>query len=120
MPSIIGSKSCCAVNNRPAPTCAGTLALLCSSFGGSFSLLGSGVLPDPCSGRPGAAATYSNSNFNKRSGTAGYGADLAYIHHAGFADFAVNAAPWLRAELTRGGIRKGLVVDLGCGSGVWA
>src|SRR5262245_2693017 len=50
----------------------------------------------------------------------GYGADLAYIHHAGFADFAVNAAPWLRAELTRGGIRKGLVVDLGCGSGVWA
>src|SRR5262245_2075091 len=26
MPSIIGSKSCCAVNNRPAPTCAGTLA----------------------------------------------------------------------------------------------
>jgi len=51
---------------------------------------------------------------------AGYQADLAYIHHAGFADFSANAAPWLLATLRRSGIRNGLIVDVGCGSGVWA
>ncbi|MFZ0887606.1 MAG: class I SAM-dependent methyltransferase [Candidatus Binataceae bacterium] len=51
---------------------------------------------------------------------AGYEQDLAYIHHAGFADFSAKAAPWLLAMMRRCGIRNGLVVDLGCGSGVWA
>ena len=50
----------------------------------------------------------------------GYGSDLAYIHDAGFGDFARKAAPGLLAILRRAAIRSGLVVDLGCGSGIWA
>jgi SAM-dependent methyltransferase len=50
----------------------------------------------------------------------GYREDLAYIHDAGFTDFARNAAPGLLGILKRHGIREGLVVDLGCGSGRWA
>jgi SAM-dependent methyltransferase len=50
----------------------------------------------------------------------GYRSDLAYIHDAGFGDFARKAAPGLLAILRRAGIRSGLVVDLGCGSGIWA
>jgi len=50
----------------------------------------------------------------------GYGADLAYIHDAGFGDFARKSAPGLLAILRQAGIRGGLVVDLGCGSGIWA
>jgi SAM-dependent methyltransferase len=50
----------------------------------------------------------------------GYQSDLAYIHDAGFGDFARKAAPGLLAVLRRAGIRSGLVVDLGCGSGIWA
>lgn len=49
-----------------------------------------------------------------------YESDVAYIHHAGFGDFARNAAPGLLTILRRAGIRDGLVVDLGCGSGIWA
>ncbi len=50
----------------------------------------------------------------------GYQSDLAYIHDAGFGDFARKAAPGLLAILRRASIRSGLVVDLGCGSGIWA
>jgi SAM-dependent methyltransferase len=50
----------------------------------------------------------------------GYQPDLAYIHDAGFGDFARKAAPGLLALLRRAGSRGGLVVDLGCGSGIWA
>ncbi|PYT08217.1 MAG: class I SAM-dependent methyltransferase [Acidobacteria bacterium] len=50
----------------------------------------------------------------------GYSQDLAYIHDAGFSDFALGAAPGLLSILRRNRITKGLVVDLGCGSGVWA
>ena len=49
-----------------------------------------------------------------------YGTDLAYIHDAGFSNFSLNAAPGLLAILRRNGIDHGLVVDLGCGSGIWA
>lgn len=49
-----------------------------------------------------------------------YQSDLAYIHDAGFGDFARNAAPGLLAILRRAGICSGLIVDLGCGSGIWA
>lgn len=49
-----------------------------------------------------------------------YGADLAYIHDVGFGSFASNAAPGLLSILRQCGIRSGLVVDLGCGSGIWA
>jgi len=51
---------------------------------------------------------------------AAYSSDLAYIHDAGFGDFARSAAPGLLSLLRRSGIRRGLVVDLGCGSGIWA
>ena len=50
----------------------------------------------------------------------GYSDDLAYIHDAGFGDFARAAAPFVLAELGRRGIARGRVVDLGCGSGIWA
>jgi SAM-dependent methyltransferase len=52
--------------------------------------------------------------------SAGYGADLAFVHDAGFGDFARGAAPWILAQLRRRGIRGGRVVDLGCGSGIFA
>ena len=49
-----------------------------------------------------------------------YGTDLAFVHDAGFGDFARGAAPWILTQLRRHGIRNGRVVDLGCGSGIWA
>jgi len=49
-----------------------------------------------------------------------YGEDLAYIHDAGHGDFARRAAPALLGLLRRRGLRSGLVVDLGCGTGIWA
>jgi SAM-dependent methyltransferase len=49
-----------------------------------------------------------------------YKEDLAYIHDAGFGDFALGSAPGILEILRRSGIRGGLVVDLGCGSGLWA
>ncbi len=51
---------------------------------------------------------------------AGYKNDLAYIHDVGFGDFAKQAAPGLLEILQRNGITDGLVIDLGCGSGIWA
>ena len=49
-----------------------------------------------------------------------YREDLAYIHHAGFGDFATRSAPQLLRILRRAGVRHGTLVDLGCGSGLWA
>ena len=49
-----------------------------------------------------------------------YGEDLAYIHDVGHADFALRSAPGILEILSRSGIHDGLVVDLGCGSGLWA
>lgn len=49
-----------------------------------------------------------------------YRDDLAYIHDVGFGGFARDAAPGLLALLRRAGIVRGRVVDLGCGSGIWA
>jgi SAM-dependent methyltransferase len=49
-----------------------------------------------------------------------YREDLAYIHDAGFGDFARGAAALLLAELRRAGLDHGLVIDLGCGSGILA
>ncbi|HEV7237999.1 MAG TPA: methyltransferase domain-containing protein [Thermoanaerobaculia bacterium] len=49
-----------------------------------------------------------------------YGRDLAYIHHAGFSEFAESAAPGLLEILWRHGVRDGLVVEVGCGSGILA
>ena len=50
----------------------------------------------------------------------GYGEDLAYIHDVGFGHFAKTATPGLLEMLRQTGGSRGLVVDLGCGSGVWA
>jgi len=49
-----------------------------------------------------------------------YKGDLAYIHDVGFGDFARNSAPALLEMLRHNGVNNGLVVDLGCGSGLWA
>jgi SAM-dependent methyltransferase len=49
-----------------------------------------------------------------------YREDLAYIHDAGFGHFATNAAPVLLEGLQRQGLDSGLVIDLGCGSGILA
>lgn len=49
-----------------------------------------------------------------------YGRDLAHIHDTGWGDFARDASPGLLRMLARAHVREGLVVDLGCGSGIWA
>ena len=49
-----------------------------------------------------------------------YQEDLAYIHHAGFGDFAEQAGDEILVMYSRAGVDSGLVVDLGCGSGIWA
>src|SRR5262245_4301991 len=57
--------------------------------------------------------------MNKKQQPA-YDQDLAYIHDVGFAGFANGSAPGLLGILRAAGIGDGLVVDLGCGSGIWA
>lgn len=49
-----------------------------------------------------------------------YGADLAAIHHVGFGELAAQAADLLIASLRTAGHGGGSVVDLGCGSGIFA
>ena len=49
-----------------------------------------------------------------------YGEDLAYIHDVGHADFALDSAPGIKRILERSGIGEGLIVDLGCGTGLLA
>ena len=50
----------------------------------------------------------------------GYREDLARIHDTGYRSFVLSAAPGILELLHKSGIREGLVVDLGCGSGLWA
>ncbi len=50
---------------------------------------------------------------------ADYGEDLAFIHHAGFSGTASGAATAILKILADAAIDDGLVVDLGCGGGVW-
>jgi SAM-dependent methyltransferase len=49
-----------------------------------------------------------------------YGHDLAFIHHHGFGQFARKAGPEVLKILATRGTRGGVLVDLGCGSGIWA
>ncbi|WP_392477274.1 class I SAM-dependent DNA methyltransferase [Nostoc sp. C110] len=49
-----------------------------------------------------------------------YKEDLAFIHDDGFRDFALKSAPGILEILAQNKIHDGLVVDLGCGSGLWA
>jgi SAM-dependent methyltransferase len=53
-----------------------------------------------------------------RNRRTGYSEDLAYIHHEGHGAFARDAAPGILQRLARHGIEQGLVVELGCGSGI--
>lgn len=48
-----------------------------------------------------------------------YRPDLSHIHHVGFGDYSLNAAPGLLGLLRRAKILGAQVVDLGCGSGLW-
>jgi SAM-dependent methyltransferase len=50
----------------------------------------------------------------------GYSDDLAYVHDVGFSSYAVNAGPGLLEILRSRGVTEGLVIDLGCGTGIWA
>jgi SAM-dependent methyltransferase len=49
-----------------------------------------------------------------------YRADLTYIHDTGHGDLARAAAETVIAALRRAGRERGRVVDLGCGSGIYA
>jgi SAM-dependent methyltransferase len=49
-----------------------------------------------------------------------YKEDLAYIHDVGHSDYALKSAPGIIDILVQHNIREGLVVDLGCGSGLSA
>lgn len=49
-----------------------------------------------------------------------YGPDLAHVHDVAFGAWARDAAPFVLARLREAGIEDGLVVDLGCGSGILA
>ena len=49
-----------------------------------------------------------------------YSADLAYVHDAAFGDVARRAAPEIVRLLRECGIRRGHVVEVGCGSGIAA
>lgn len=46
--------------------------------------------------------------------------DLAYIHDVGFSSYALKSAPTILAMLAQRGVKDGLIVDLGCGSGLSA
>jgi SAM-dependent methyltransferase len=49
-----------------------------------------------------------------------YARDLAYIHDAGFGDFARRVAPAIVRMLRSRGVRSGRVVEIGCGPGTLA
>lgn len=58
-------------------------------------------------------------NLTSMSG-AFYGEDLAHAHHCGFTTVAVQAADRLMEELGKAKNTNGVIVELGCGSGVTA
>jgi SAM-dependent methyltransferase len=49
-----------------------------------------------------------------------YKTDVAWIHHVGFGEFARSAGAEVLRILRRAAIRGGTLVDLGCGSGIFA
>jgi SAM-dependent methyltransferase len=49
-----------------------------------------------------------------------YSEDLAHVHDAGFGDLARRAAPEIVRLLRARGIRRGHLVEIGCGSGIAA
>ncbi len=61
-----------------------------------------------------------NAEKPAKAKSASYRDDLAYVHDVGFGGFAADAAPWLLELLRSHALTDGVVVDLGCGSGIWA
>ena len=49
-----------------------------------------------------------------------YGKDLAYVHDTGYGEIAEAAAVFLLQELAKSNLNSGLILDLGCGSGIFA
>jgi len=49
-----------------------------------------------------------------------YGDDLAYIHNVGYDFHARGLAPALLSLLQKAGLSGSVVVDVGCGGGIWA
>lgn len=49
-----------------------------------------------------------------------YQEDLAYIHDIGYGNHAIQSAAGILEILAQSGIQEGLIVDLGCGSGLSA
>lgn len=49
-----------------------------------------------------------------------YKEDLAYIHDTGFSNHAIQAANGILEILNQSNIQEGLIVELGCGSGISA
>lgn len=49
-----------------------------------------------------------------------YQEDLAFIHDTGFTKILIDNAPTVLSIMRKNGIKKGHVVDIGCGSGTWA
>jgi SAM-dependent methyltransferase len=49
-----------------------------------------------------------------------YDEDLAYIHDSGFSQLSLRGGEFVLSELQAAGLRDGLIVDLGCGTGRWA
>lgn len=49
-----------------------------------------------------------------------YKEDLAYIHDVGYSDYALKSASGILDILAQNHIREGLIVELGCGSGLLA
>ncbi|NEQ51807.1 MAG: methyltransferase domain-containing protein, partial [Leptolyngbya sp. SIO3F4] len=49
-----------------------------------------------------------------------YREDLAYIHDVGYGDHAVKSSPEIIKILDQNSLHDGLIVDLGCGSGISA
>src|SRR5918998_3324892 len=95
--------------SMPARSCATASTRPSSSSRSRFSA--------PLSGSPGTEASSRN---GRRDVTEWYREDLAYIHDVGHADFALESAPGILEILDQSRIPEGLVVDLGCGSGLWA
>jgi SAM-dependent methyltransferase len=57
---------------------------------------------------------------NKGDVFSAYAEDLAFVHDVGFGEFAQRAGPGLLNYIHDAGRSGGTIVDLGCGSGIWA
>src|SRR5215212_12001244 len=96
------------VRSMPAPSCSAVSTGLST---GNQS---------PCSTHPPSGLQGTQITSGAPDTPRWYGEDLAYIHDVGHAEFALGTAPSILEILDRNGIHDGLVVDLGCGSGLWA